>query len=168
MRVTKKMLECKLNDINYMLDDLGAEYRLWHDGGAYGQGPRLYFHKPETPYDAERAVGPRQRIGLCWTWLDAYGHGLWAAVQAQRERKSDPPEFGTPASRTTALIKRLRQVLDMDAETYVESTRPTVELEEVPWTRPPNAKAARLNAIALIARELCASLEEVSISNPTV
>jgi hypothetical protein len=76
------------------------------------------------------------------------------------------PESGTPVEVARNIEARLRQVLAMDPVTYVESTRPKVELKEVPWTRPPNAQIARWNAIAIIAHGLVDALSEVEIVSP--
>ena len=83
-RTTKAQLEAKLNNINGRLEEIGHSSRLWHDGGAYGNGPRLYWHKAGDRYNGiETYATGRQRIGLCWEWADAFGSGLYQASKAQ-------------------------------------------------------------------------------------
>jgi len=86
MRVTKEMLELKLNIANAVLEEHKHPLRLWHDGGAYGNGPRLYWHKPGDKYLQEKWATGRMRIGLCWDWVDAFSQGAYTIHRAVKEQ----------------------------------------------------------------------------------
>jgi len=70
---------------------------------------------------------------------------------------------GSPLSRVINVTRRLRQVLNMTPEQYVESTRPRVDDPENPWIRPDSARIAQLEAVKTISHNLCLALEGLGI-----
>jgi len=70
---------------------------------------------------------------------------------------------GSPLARTINVTRRLRQVLSMTPDQYVESTRPQVEDPDNPWIRPDSARIAQLEAVKTISHNLCLALEGLGI-----
>ena len=65
------------------------------------------------------------------------------------------------------VTRRLRQVLNMTPDQYVESMRPRIEDPKDPWIRPHNARLAQLGTVRTIAHSLCLGLEALGIETTT-
>lgn len=87
-RTTKAMLKAAIEQCNVILKEAGSKVFLADDGGAYGQGPQLYWSKAETNSTVmERTIGNRQRISIQAERLTWFERGMRAITSARIEAK---------------------------------------------------------------------------------